>query len=56
MMPPLGTVKGVEITALQRRNNRATQVGEQVSNGQGAVLTGLPELIGQATEFRCLCP
>src|SRR5437016_3833566 len=56
MMPPLGTVKGVEITAIQRRDNRITQVGEQVSNGKGALLTGLQEIIGQAAKFRCLRP
>ena len=56
MMPPLGTVKGVEITALQRRDNRITQVGEQVANGKGVLLTGVQEIIGQATEFCCLRP
>jgi hypothetical protein len=56
MLPPLGTVKGIEITALQRRDNRITQVGEQVSNGKGAWLTGLPEIIGQAAECRCFRP
>ena len=55
-MPPLGTVEGVEITALQCRDNRITQVGEQVSNGKGALLTGLQEVIGQAAEFCCPCP
>ena len=46
MMPPLGTVKGVEITALQRRDNRITQVGEQVANGKGVLMSSIKNQVG----------